>query len=494
MAYSNYSIQNASTIYSAASGVFYNGNKYAYTLYNTQQINVKQPPLTTPYIYYFLPAYSQGYTYTTNTITNPQLPKNVSSTGVFYEYAIPIKVNSWLNSTSFNVSSSQQCGYTPIENMIFQTHLVQITIPYYVQMNTESGNCTGLTLTANQTYMGQIPFAIVSCNPQTQTITLIASAKTTNGYTWNNGYVLFGTSSNTSIANSQNQNLLTNNYTTYSNPNLAPINISLPAQVYVKLLNPMNTKTYFWFLGGQGLNFSESSTNTYAKAQHTSVLESIPTLAKLFFVNYSSSYAMVATKHLEETTHSCSVYAYYSFTWYGGAQAWNNVSGSSQYGWGAPSSYYVNLNLSDNTAIVYTPMTINYTLGAPISNPFLNSSSSSSSSLPSVVIKPPQNYLNTSINVNNTTYNTTNIQKTISNLKLNNETLLFGVAIPNYLFVIIDVIMLAAIAFMSEKSEAPIILALIFLTLSGVFAFSMQILALAILLVYLAYDIEKWHI
>ena len=476
VAYSNYSIQNASTTYSAASGLFYNGNPYYYTLYNYQQINIKQPPLTTPYIYYFVPAYSQGYTFMANTITNPQAPK-INSTSVYYEYAIPIRVNSWINYTpNFGSMDNGQQGYPGA----FNTGFAEITIPYYAQMNTESGNCTGLTLVANQSYMGAIPFAIISCNPKTQTITLIARNITSNNYVWNNGYVLFGTSSNTSIANSDNQNLLINNYTIYSNPNSTSITywfvIPIGKQEYIKFKYPLNTQTTF---GTGTLTFSWG-TNGREYLNPGSLTAPQSQIALGFSGWANTNVSNIVSTQLKASNP------------YGYAYCTYNATLSYCPGYSGGTWKYF-LDISSNIAYVYAPMTTSYTLGAPQTNPFLNTSSSSSNSgLPSLVIKPPQNYLNTS--VNNTAYNATNINKTISNLKLNNQTLLFGIAIPNYLFVIIDVIVLAIIAFIGEKSEAPIILALIFLTISGIFVFSMQILALAILLVYLAYDIEKWHI
>ncbi len=152
--------------------------------------------------------------------------------------------------------------------------------------------------------------------------------------------------------------------------------------------------------------------------------------------------------------------------------------------------YATNITLSENSSAIWLPYYTNrYNLSAPQSITITTSSNATS---PILVVKPPQNYLNTSVNA--TYYNASNVQKIISNMGLTSNVLLFGVIMPKYLFLLLDVILLAIIATLGIKHEAPMILALAVLVLSGLFIFSLQILALAVLLIYLAYNVEKWRI
>ncbi len=282
--------------------------------------------------------------------------------------------------------------------------------------------------------------------------------------------------------------MLINNYTIYSNPNLTPISISLPAQVYVSFTNPLNLKTYFWYNSyGYGLNFSENSGYTFAKVRWNSIMEDIPTLAKVFYVNYSNSYnyGMVATKHLEEMTKGCGGYA--------GAEAWNNVSGSVQYGWNNPSPY-IDLNLSDNTALVYTPMATNYSIGSVQGNPFLIQNSGGLSPLPSAIL--PKNFYNQTFGSKgnqtiavNLTFNYSTISKINSNPKTNTIITIFNsIQMPKWFYTIIGVIIMVILVVILYSEKSPIILpiGIILIWIIGIVQFTFYEVALIVSILLLA--------
>jgi hypothetical protein len=315
----------------------------------------------------------------TNPITNPTPPENVNPTGAYYKYAIPIHINSWRNYTNWNLANPD---WRSIPKVDVSSRFVKITVPYYSQMNTKNGRCTGITLVANQPYMGNIPFAIAECNPNSQTITLIARNITTNGYKWNDGYILFGPSTNTSIESSKNQDLLTNNYSVYSNPNIAPIVINITSNYYVEFQNPLNLKTYFSF-PPYGMIISEDTNSGTTSVYYNDgyggkeLFTSIQSTPKLFYVafgNVNGAGASVVTNHLDVLAWECT-YSQYEPSC-SGMYSWTDSPYGPYTKCCIPSSpvasnYYIHLNVSSNTAYVYVPMTINYTLGPSQPNPFI---------------------------------------------------------------------------------------------------------------------------
>ncbi len=424
----------------------------------------------------------------------PQNPytNNSISTGVFYQYAIPIHINSWINSTNFGYINS-----AGVQILKFNSGFAEITIPYYAQMNTQNGNCTGLTLVANQSYMGAIPFAIISCNPSTQTITLMAKNITTNGYLWNNGYVLFGSSSNTSIANSDNQNLLINNYTIYGNLNNSVKTFYPASQRYIKFAYPPNLYTmwggyftqYGYYSGlGETLFFFVKNNREYLETQ-------IPNYPPNYWGNVS--------------TANVSLIGFLN----GNNNGYNNYYSKNLYGFANPSQSQIVLNnetktitdsiggfrspflnLSQNIAYVYAPMTTNYTLGAVQGNPFLIQNSGGLSPLPSAIL--PKNFYNQTFGSKgnqtiavNFTFNYSTISNLNSNPKTNTIITIFNsIQMPKWFYIIFGItIMIIIVAILySEKSPIILPIGIILIWIIGIVQFTFYEVALIVSILLLA--------
>ncbi len=485
VAYANYSVQNATTSKGATSGVFYNGNPYAYTLYNYQQINIKQPPLTTPYTYYLLPAYSQGYTFTTNTITNATAPQGVVNLPTFAYYYNITNIN-WTMPAQDYYQNAQYYQNPPLS---YSATILMLTLPHYAQLDTDTQACGNIQVKAfnsQNTFLGYVNVNLLNYN--TSVCNYVIANQTLNTKTaYAKLQILFG--ANPNIASQLNSSYKP--FAIYSGSGKASASTYNLNEGVLLLKHFIYANDSFLFAGQFDCGATYPCYDYFSMGMSSFGIEKIGgspfiphTFPSLITFNKLPS-PQPYTYLLSQITLSPYVWGYIYNNSYFHAVNQTTITNYTPSSTGGIDV----LNLSENSSAIWLPYyTLRYNLSAPQS---ITSTTSSNSTAPILVVKPPQNYANTSVNA--TYYNASNVQKTISNLGLASNVLLFGIVIPKYLFLLIDVILLAVVAMFGVKHEAPIILALAILVLSGIIQLSLQLLALAILLIYLAYNIEKWR-
>ena len=469
----------------------YAGHNYQYQLImnfpNNPASAFYSSPLNT---YYLIPQYTTNYTAgnfikisnpTSINITNSSLD---TVKGWYYDfnYRIPINVNTW------NYSFTTYAYAPTSSNTVFlgTAHVYKVPNSPYLYLNlthyAEMGSgCFGNVyfrdynnITGND--YGSVPFAILNCNPTNTTATFILSNKTSGGYTYNSLYVYFGSRSGfAGVFN--NQNILNNFSTSYKGG--AVVSYSSPPKINYLLtltsgfLNPSSYLTIF------DVNLTgQSSSRTTIKSTGG---ERIGSIVNTQFLAQWVNTTIVGRDIYGVNYGNCVTLANDT-----------NVIGDCDTGL-VGTSFILNLTSGINSTLsrLYTT---NYSLGHLEYYPNPNGANVI---LP---IVPPENLNGSNAVINTSTVTGLNLSVLNSKKTLQNEGLdlninFFGVILPEYYLLVIQVITIIVGIGLSEAehSEAPVLLSLLIIWIVGIFAVSQLLIAVLLTLVYIVYHYIDTH-
>ena len=479
----NQIIQNLSTSFSAG-GVF--------TAVSNYYFNVHLPKLAEipyPNTYYFLPAFTTNITVVGNQIvTSPITLPNRTSTnldcagGWYYDfnYRIPITAVNWSYNFTTNADIHDIGNAVTLKYGAGAVGYLKLNLTHYTQMGT---NCQNIFIEGYSagfaTPLGNVPFAVYSCNATTPTAQLILSNTTSNSFTYNTLYVYFDSRSNMSGFNSGVGWIISvsdHNYT-----------VSLPSTPYLIELDKALTRNSILTFGTSG-NYDKISTTAgnryelYSFTPYNTKDVTDNTSQEILVASDTALY----TKWL--STYWCNYPAdplcsIVGMTVVNTTTYW--ITG------GNPPLTTLTANLTNNKIVIENLYTQNYT--AEKYEYYVAGSCGLPNATNASVAYPLGNASSYPKLSGNFYYNVAHINATLTAQHLNGQVSFLGYfKMPEYAVVIITLIG-TLITIGISLDEKPLMLVFIAFWILGIYNIGFDVLALVLTLVYGAYRFTHHH-